>query len=611
MAATQQMIASLTDKLATLGGKKRGMAIEADDWNALVAVLQGALEIDRTQDDQTNVQLAATYAPVVHQHLSEVSTAWLDADLQAKTAASSGSSNLLLRISQLEAKLTAINQELATLSNRADAQQTTIDRFGVNDLNRSNSIRDFSAKFGTVTGMQTALNAATTDIAGIKTNIQTVLDLRKSLSTPAGAPIDINAMLQDVAGLKTLSANFKGVDGTVLRMSDVELRLKDVEAATGTGAAGGLDGRINAAVSAAEARLKSAQNDAITALHTQLTTEAGQREATSKAALETEMTGKFADAAKANQAALDQSNVQLRGETADNLNKAITAAQQAQSDATKALVAQQMGLVPGIVGGAVASARTDILQAAKDAETPIIASAVQTAVTASEGRMNDRLTTAQTQIQQNLSTLETRLRGEFTASVAASSAQTNSAVNDKFTAMQQTLNTAVATQAKAEVANALPGVTASAQAAVTAGLSTLDAKVAQSVADATKTLPDTVTSQVKTQIAQLNLPAQISTATTQLTQQYKTDIATAISAQQDRTTTAINATLTQLRGEIAVAQKNATNDAINSSNATLAAARNDFTTGIANLRTELNTNLNKAVASNAAGKIITKAPLIP
>jgi hypothetical protein len=594
MGATQQKIAALSDKLAPLAQKKTGMPIEADDWNALVAVVQGVLEVDRTQDDQQLAQLSQGFAPIGHEHLGQVTAAWLAPDLQAKLSAAGGDTNLLLRIGQMEAQLAAINHQLAQLSALADAHQTAIDRYGVNDLNRAGTIRDLTAKIGTVTGIQTALNAATSDLAGLKTNVQTVLDLRRSLSNPDGTPINVAGLQQNITDLQKLRDNLKGIDGTPVRFSDVELRLKDVEDSVGTGATGGLDGRITAVVSAAETRLKTAQSDAMTALHAQSTEDAGRQISAGQASLQQALDARFASAAQANKTAVDQGIAALRAETADRINGAVATAQQSQVGATKALIAQQMGTVPGLINSSLVAARSDLLRASQDAATAQIATAVQTAVTASEARLTDRLSTAQTQIQQNLAALETRVRTEYTSAIGTLRDQTAGNISDRFNTLQQGLSATVAAQVKSEVAVRLPEITASTQAAVAQGLAAQDAHIAQSVADATKALPDTVASQVKLQIAALDVDGKITTATSRLTDQYRAEIAAGISAQQDRVTTSINGAMTQLRGEVAVAQTNATRDAIASASSTIGAARNDFAVGINNLRTEVQTNLNQA-----------------
>src|SRR4029079_2315602 len=89
-----------------------------------------------------------------------------------------------------------------------------------------------------------------------------------------GAPLDVAGMKRDITGLQQLRDNLKGLDGSLVRAADIELRLKGVEDASG---AGGLDGRINAAVAGAETRLNDGQSTRFSALRDQLTTEATQR----------------------------------------------------------------------------------------------------------------------------------------------------------------------------------------------------------------------------------------------------------------------------------------------------------------------------------------------
>ena len=49
-ASQLEKIAALVDRLEPLRAKRRGMPIEAEEWNALVDALQDVLEIDRAQE---------------------------------------------------------------------------------------------------------------------------------------------------------------------------------------------------------------------------------------------------------------------------------------------------------------------------------------------------------------------------------------------------------------------------------------------------------------------------------------------------------------------------------------------------------------------------------
>ena len=58
--------------------------------------------------------------------------------------------------------------------------------------------------------MKTLVSTLAGDVGSIRTNIATVLDLRRSLQDPAGNPIDIGQVRNDVANLKVLAANLNG-----------------------------------------------------------------------------------------------------------------------------------------------------------------------------------------------------------------------------------------------------------------------------------------------------------------------------------------------------------------------------------------------------------------
>ncbi len=83
MASAEQLkrIAELADRLESVSGKRRGLPIEAEDWNTLVAVLRAILDIERLQEDTSGTP-DARYAPANHAHVGAVSREWLDAVLQ-------------------------------------------------------------------------------------------------------------------------------------------------------------------------------------------------------------------------------------------------------------------------------------------------------------------------------------------------------------------------------------------------------------------------------------------------------------------------------------------------------------------------------------------------
>lgn len=594
MADQLSKIGALTEKLAGLGAKTRGMSIEADDWNALVAVLQGILEVDRQQEDQRQAQLAQNFAPLEHEHLGDVTSAWLDADLQAKVGTSSAGTNVLLRLSQIEAQLASINHGMARLSALTDAQQGALDRFAVNDLNRAKSVRDFDARIGTLDGIQTMVGAVTTDLSSIKGNLRTVLELRQTLTGPDGAPLDVAGLQQQVKDLAVLRDNLKGVDGTVLRLSDLELRVRDVENVSGVGTAGGLDARIAVAAAGVETRLRRDADTRFATLHDQLRAESTERATALKQDVEATLDTRLADAGRTNRAMLDETAGQLRAEANAQTATAIAAAQREQADATRALVAEQVGAVPAQIDAALAGARPGLEQAARDAAAAQVSGAIEAALPVVEVRFMDRLSALQTQVQQGQTAAETRLRTELDTALATMGRDTDTTLSTRFEALQQAVATGVTSQVASAVSGALPGITASAHAAIDQRLADLDTRVARAVADGTRSLPDTVGSEVQLQLARLDVGGQIAAATTQLTQQFRTELSTAASAQQDRTTTALSAAMTQLRGETTAAVKAGSDDAFSRAASLVGSARGELAQGVADLRTELRGEINTA-----------------
>ena len=83
MATQQTRINALLDQLDGLGAKRTGMPIDADDWNALIDTVRGTLEVAAAQDVATSGALDVRYAPVDHEHLAQVTTDWLAAELRS------------------------------------------------------------------------------------------------------------------------------------------------------------------------------------------------------------------------------------------------------------------------------------------------------------------------------------------------------------------------------------------------------------------------------------------------------------------------------------------------------------------------------------------------
>src|SRR4051812_14408717 len=92
MATATQLgkIGALVARVAALDGKQRGMRIEADEWNDLIAVLRGLLDLEKAQEASLQSELEDVFALKGHQHVGEIGLADLDTDLRSRVGTDGG-----------------------------------------------------------------------------------------------------------------------------------------------------------------------------------------------------------------------------------------------------------------------------------------------------------------------------------------------------------------------------------------------------------------------------------------------------------------------------------------------------------------------------------------
>ena len=576
MAATTQLpkIAEFVDRIGGLGAKQRGMRIEANDWNALVDVLKGVLEIERAQEDTTQSALDQRYALRDHEHLGQVTMAWLDPALQASLAQTTGSP-ARQSLAELQQKVDSLAAEVARLTTRVSTQQQAIDRFAVNDVDRAKALGAFETRFAGIENLRTQVTGLAAQFDGFRTNVNTVLDLKKSLSDASGAPIDVAKLRQDVTDLGVLRENLKGADGNLLRLRDVELQLKELSDAAGVSGAGALDARIGKAASEVEGRLSQRVDDRTNSVRQELlavqATAAGKIEADATAAVtaalgnvEPTITAKVAEAEARLTAALN-----------DNVATSVKAAQDSITAATSTLLDQRVAAVSDQVKAAAAAARTDLATSLRNDLSAQISTSVQQQAAAIEARLTARLNDADTSQQ----AFQTQLRADMQQSLAAQITAAKTELGAKLDAQAAQNRQAIATEVAARVSDAMtaagPGIDAKIAAGVTAQLGNLDARVGTTVTAALRTLPDQISSAVKLEIAALDIAGQLQKTSDRLTAQFRSEVNQAITDEQARSTTALAAAMTQLRGETAAAVKSGSDDAFQRTSTLVTSMRGD------------------------------------
>lgn len=341
-----EKIAGLVEQLGPLGAKAKGMRIEAEEWNALVGVLGGVLEVERVHERTDRSTLEETAS--TRNRLETI-----DGELQARLAENGGSVSTRLALANVEKKVEGLAAEVARLTALGEAQQALLDRSSVDELERTNALRGFEDRFKGVEDLRGVVTTLSADVDGVRAGVETVLELRKELTDPTGAPIDVAALRESVAGLEALRSGLAGVDGQPLRLRDLEVQLVELQDALGTGGgAGGLDARLAAAVAPLEASLTASLTAQVDAARTALE----QQDADARAALEASLNATVATT----RTELEQAAA-ARAEAADaRVEERLAAAQAALEGRLADLRGSVEASLPETVKAAVGDALADL-----------------------------------------------------------------------------------------------------------------------------------------------------------------------------------------------------------------------------------------------------------
>lgn len=597
-------IASLVDRLGPLSGKTRGMRIEADEWNSVVDVMLGLLQVERAQVQGAQSQLADGFAPKVHQHLGEVNTAWLDADLQTRTGGQDSSLSARTALADMDRKISSLGSEVARLTALVDTQQKLIDRSAVSELDRIRTLKQFDERFAGVENLRTLVSTLSTDVGAVKGNVTTLLELRKSLSDAAGNPIDVAKMRQDLTDVQGLRDNLKGVDGDLLRLRDVEIRLRELSDAVGTGAAGGLEARIGSVVAAAEERLDGKLDQRATALQKALEADI--------AVSETKLRGELTSGIDKTRVALDQSVAQQVAAAEGRLDtqfdtKLTQTAAGVRTDtltAAGSLVDARLAALPDqvrtIAGSVVDGMRTELGNELR---------------TSLKGDFDTKLGVLNTQLSGRVAVLETRVTGvetelprivriQLDGFGEALETRLNQRVAARADTTRQSLETTLRAQVTSAVGDAVGNLDARVGSTVDARLANLDSRIAQSVTAATRNLPQDIAGEVNRQVAVLNLPGQIKDANGALVQQLRAEQAQAIANVQANNSTAVSNAVTVLRGEMSALRTEVIRTVDTRVNASGTALRQEFTTDLTRLQSNLRPDAFRTIALNPTTPVI-------
>jgi hypothetical protein len=576
MATTQlERIATLVQRLDPLRGKQRGMRIEAEEWNALVDVLRGILEVDRAQEDGVHVTLEERFAKKSHEHLGEVSLPWLDAELQAGQGGGGGSLSTRSALVDMRQQVQALSAEVARLTTLIETQQKFLDRSAVDEIDRGKSLRAFEGRFAGVENLRTLVTNLSGQQESLGRNVNTVLELRRTLSDAQGNPIDVSALRQDLARLQALRDNLTGVDGSLLRVRDLELKLTELSDAVGVGGPGGLERRLGDLSATVEGRLNNRIDERTATLQTALTEAATGVETR----LRTQLSNTLAEnTIELDRAALDRLGVaegRLRAEFTAQVTVATDAIRQDSVTAARAFVEQRFAEAPNLVATAVNTARAEIMEGLRGELNGQVTTQVRDQVAAVEARLSGRLSITENQVgafRQELPTLVSTRVAEASDALAD---RLNTDLDARMAQVRQGLESRVNAQVSATVTEALGSLDARIAGRVDQGLSGLDTKIAQAVAGATRDLSTQIDTEVRDQVTALNLSQQIDASTASARQQLRGELAVAIANQQAQATNAVNDIASLLRAETDAKVRAGAEEAIQHTNSQLGRLRDD------------------------------------
>lgn len=548
MAELQERIGALLDQLASLGAKRTGMPVDADDWNALVDTVRGVLEVAAAQEAANVATLDQRFAPLDHAHLAQVTNEWLDAQLRAAVGTGSAptSAGAAVANTRAEAQLGRLLDETGRLRLVLEDQQARIDRAVVGDLDRTKEVADLRGKVaavndlrGVVNGVEDRLRTTTTDLAALNR-------LRDSLTDAAGVPIDVGSLKTSVTELSRLRENLTDAQGNLVRMRDVLAKL-DEQRVNDPGV--DLDGRFN--------ELRSSLDDKLT---NELTTAQGQLRASADeraeqlrgaltAQLDSSISAARIDIDRSTDTRVDAAEQRLDASMTTRVDAATATLRPELSGLVRTTVREELSGVDDRIAAAVDSARVTVgdslrgeltaaATAAADARTAAVIDAVRSQVDGLATRVGGLDDAVRDSVTASLDARLNQLLDEVDARAATR-------LDDARTALAQT----VSTEVDRAVENRVGDLDGRIRVTVDSSLTDVDARIDQRVAARTADLADQVRSEVQVQLRDLDFDRTLSALETRITTSLRADMGAMETRLESRRSTSLTDLATQLRTE--------------------------------------------------------------
>lgn len=539
-------IAKLGDALEPLGRKARGMPLPADDWNTLVSAMLALLQIDLDQDEEIGVRLEQGFARADHEHLGQVTLAWLDADLQALVnGQDTGAVTTRQLLATMQRALATMQAEVTRLAEQVDRQQRQSDDARVETIGWTRQLKGFDTRFAGVEALGTSVATVAKEQTALKRNISRVLKLEKTLTDPDGQALDVAGLQGRVKDLEGLRESLTGVDNEPVRMRDLQLEILKLREDLPREGGGGLDGRLAEFETGLRGRLAAEELTRGERLREELDERdrglrdgLDQRLGIGLTGARDEAVRAARDAVSGVQAGLDERFGSLRGELNERV-RAETAA--AATRALGDLAPQLSQIVEARLGGLRDQLQADV-RARLDAE-------LADGLRGAEDRLGGRVEGVRTEFATLSQGIDARIDAAAGRAGAEADRRAGERVQAEVAGLRDSLRGELDVRVRAGMDAQMAGVREIATRAVADGLGDVQARIDASVAGATRDVDRRIADRVAAQLTAANLDARISAAGDRIAAQMRAEIQTSVANVQASTTRQLDAAVVNLRSE--------------------------------------------------------------
>jgi len=545
-----RQISAISEALKPLDGKARGMPLDADEWNVIIGVLRDLLKINKRQDEDVAGRLDQRFAVVGHEHLGQVTLAWLDVKLQARLAEGGDGISTRQALAKMRASLDSMQAEVARLTGVAEKQQSNLDRVEVGQLVRSRNLDKFEKRFGGLENLETSVAAIASSQGALRENFDTVLALRQELTDDNGDAINVASIASRLTDLESVRESLTGIDGTPLRLRDLQLELKNLSDGLSQSAGGGREGRLADLEAGFVRRFLEIKEENVTTMRTELAADIENNLATLNVRLDDSLAaervslidrvGELNTESEGRSSALIERRLNAERGALDNL---------ARETAISELDTQLAGLSERI-DRHVAAQIPAVTESLRDTFAGTIDTGIVEGLEAVEGRLDGRIDGLSTSVQEAQNSFSDRIKGALADISPAIEAQLMERLNADVGSLRGELSTMISDSVRVGVEEQMPALREAAIATVNDGLGDIDQRIKNSVTQSTAVLEERFSAQLKQELRDINISGSIASATADLESVLRTEVANSISDLQVKNNRAINNAMTSLRGEL-------------------------------------------------------------